>query len=373
MKKAGKLFLGLMSGTSMDGIDAAVVRLGDRSCEVIAGQCMAYPDSVRKALRAIRQEPETCSIDQLGQLDSQVGECFAAAAKAALDSAGARHTDIVAIGSHGQTLRHLPDADPPFTLQIGDPNIIAARTGITVVADFRRRDVAEGGQGAPLAPAFHSWLLADEQQDRAVLNIGGIANLTALPAGSATVTGFDTGPGNTLLDAWISQHRNIDFDDNGDWAARGQASDELLDAMLQDPYFALRPPKSTGFEYFNLAWLAQMISRVGSKLSPQDVQATLLELTCRSVADAVRQYSSSVATLFICGGGVHNKQLVLELGRALTGIDIRSTATQGLDPDWVEAAAFAWLARCRIEGSPGNLPSVTGASRSAIIGSIFSA
>lgn len=370
MKHADQLFLGLMSGTSMDGIDAAILRFGDRRCDVVAAACIPYPDPVRHSLQAVRQDPGACTIDMLGQLDREVGECFAVAAVNVLSKNGIATESIVAIGSHGQTLRHQPDAMPPFTIQIGDPSVIAARTGIMVVADFRRGDMAVGGQGAPLAPAFHQWLFWHDAGDRVVLNIGGIANITVLPANGPT-TGFDTGPGNTLLDAWVSQHQNQDFDRDGSWASQGQASEKLLHALLQDRYFAERPPKSTGFEYFNLAWLERKIAESRVRPATQDVQATLAELTCRSIADAISLHAPGTPEAFICGGGYHNRDLMLRLGRRLQGVSIQPTSTHGLDPDWVEAAAFAWLAKRRISGEPGNLPSITGATRPVPLGGVF--
>jgi anhydro-N-acetylmuramic acid kinase len=370
MKHGNQLYLGLMSGTSMDGIDAAILRFGNRRCDVVSAACIPYPDSVRHSLRAVREDPGICTIDMLGKLDREVGECFADAAAGVLSKNGIAAEKIVAIGSHGQTLRHQPDAMPPFTLQIGDPSIIAARTGITVVADFRRGDMAVGGQGAPLAPAFHQWLFSHNHGNRVVLNIGGIANITVLPV-NGPVTGFDTGPGNTLLDAWIREHLNRDFDQDGGWASQGRASEKLLFALLQDPYFAEQPPKSTGFEYFNLEWLERKIAESKARPAKQDVQATLAELACRSIADAIMLHAPGTTEVFTCGGGFHNRDLMLRLGQHLPGVSIQSTSAHGLDPDWVEAAAFAWLAKRRISGKPGNLPSVTGASRPVPLGGIF--
>jgi anhydro-N-acetylmuramic acid kinase len=373
MNTPGELFLGLMSGTSMDGVDAAVVRLADHYCKVLSSLCADYPAPLRRELQKLRQDSVVCSIDQLGQLDSAVGECFAVAANAVLESAGLRREEIVAIGSHGQTLRHQPAADPPFTLQIGDPNIIASRTGITVVADFRRHDVAVGGQGAPLTPAFHRWLLADKRRDRVVLNLGGIANITVLPAGDGAVRGFDTGPGNALLDAWVKKNRGLEFDDTGAWAAEGRCSDELLACLLHDSFFPAPPPKSTGFEYFNLTWVERKLAKCNLSVPIEDVQATLAELTCRTIADAVRREAEDTSEMFVCGGGVHNRHLMARLAANLPDIAVTSTAVLGLDPDWVEAAAFAWLAKCRLLGIPGNLPSVTGASKPVLLGGIFAA
>ncbi|HSD69812.1 MAG TPA: anhydro-N-acetylmuramic acid kinase [Woeseiaceae bacterium] len=370
MKPADRLFLGLMSGTSMDGIDAAIVRFGDRHCEVLAADCFAYPDVLRQSLIKVRQDPSSCALDSLGQLDRQAGECFAEAAMGLLAKNRIAAADVVAIGSHGQTLRHQPLADPPFTLQIGDPGVIAARTGIPVVADFRRGDMAVGGQGAPLAPAFHQWLFWDAGKDRVVLNIGGIANVTILPA-RGPVTGFDTGPGNTLLDAWVRRHQYRDFDPEGSWASQGLVSGELLSALMRDPYFAAAPPKSTGFEYFNVQWLDSRIAACKVRQADQDVQATLAELTVQSIADAIIRHAPGTTQVFVCGGGFHNRDLMQRLGARLKGITFQSTSAQGLDPDWVEAAAFAWLAMRRIAGEPGNLPSVTGASRPVLLGGIY--
>jgi anhydro-N-acetylmuramic acid kinase len=371
MKKPGELYLGLMSGTSMDGIDAAIVRLGDRSCELVAGACTDYPDSVRENLLRLRRNPQHCSVDDIGQLDTAVGESFADATNRIIESSGIPREEIAAIGSHGQTVRHQPNTDPRYTLQIGDPSTIAARTGIAVVADFRRADMAVGGQGAPLAPAFHKWLFGSSRRFRAVINIGGIANITVLPANDKDVIGFDTGPGNTLLDAWIKQSLGDDMDDRGVWAAGGTVNVRLLDELLQDDYFAAQAPKSTGFEYFNLAWLERGLAKAGDSLSSRDVQATLAELSARTIADAVLQHAPHTTELFVCGGGYLNRDLITRIERNLPEVDVRSTDEKGIEPAWIEAAAFAWLARCRLEGLPGNLPTVTGAAKRALLGGIF--
>ncbi|MEQ9560985.1 MAG: anhydro-N-acetylmuramic acid kinase, partial [Woeseiaceae bacterium] len=369
--KSGELYLGLMSGTSMDGIDAAIVRLGDRSCEFVAGACTSYPLSIRENLQNLRSNPQHCSVDEIGQLDTAVGECFADATNGLIESSGIRREDIVAIGSHGQTIRHQPNTDPRFTLQIGDPNTIAARTGIAVVADFRRADMAVGGQGAPLAPAFHQWLFGSSRCSRAVVNIGGIANITMLPATTGAVIGFDTGPGNTLLDAWIKQSLGHDLDDHGAWAGGGTINNNLLSDLLRDDYFAAPAPKSTGFEYFNLAWLKRGLAKIGDTVSSRDVQATLAELSARTIAEAVLRNAADTKELFVCGGGYFNHDLMARIEKNLPGVDVQSTTTKGIEPAWIEAAAFAWLARCRIESVPGNLPTVTGAQKRALLGGIF--
>lgn len=367
---SGSLYLGLISGTSMDGIDAALVRFGERSATLEAGAAYPYSDAIRKRLLAAIHAPHDVGLDELGSLDAAAGAAFRDAALDLLGTAGIPAAEVAAIGSHGQTMRHRVDLDPPFTLQIGDPNVIAAGTGITTVADFRRRDVALGGQGAPLAPAFHDWLFADDRR-RGVLNLGGIANLTLPGAGPGQATGFDTGPANTLMDGWMRRHRNTDYDADGEFAASGSVQDKLLERLLRDPYFALPPPKSTGFEYFNQPWLDAQLD--GFSYSAADVQATLLALSVRSIADSLAASASGIDTVVACGGGVHNAFLMRELAAAIAPARLTTTAELGIDPDWVEAAAFAWLASRTLAGKAGNLPSVTGASSPAVLGAVYPA
>ena len=364
------LYIGLMSGTSMDGIDAALVEFSDRQCQVVATRSHEYPDELRDALITATREPKHCTVDTIGSLDNWVGEIFRDAALHLIADANKDAGQIVAIGSHGQTLRHQPRVDRPYTMQIGDPNIIAAGTGITTVADFRRRDLALGGEGAPLLPPFHHWLFSDKKINRVVLNIGGIANITILRAGSDDVTGFDTGPGNTLLDAWVQTSKGEKFDRDGSWAASGEISANLLELLLADPYFELPPPKSTGFEYFNLMWLRQALSEV-EDMADADVQATLCALTARSITDTINKHAAETSELLVCGGGIDNTELIRWIGSALPAATVHSTADFGLEPDWVEAAAFAWLAKRCLDREPGNLPSVTGARDTAILGGIY--
>jgi anhydro-N-acetylmuramic acid kinase len=362
-----ELFIGLMSGTSMDGIDAALVRFGRADIDLIATQARPYPAPLRERLLAARQDTSLRTAGDVPDLDTAVGECFRDAANALLASAGIDAADIVAIGSHGQTLRHEPAGDPPFTLQIGKPEVIVAGTRITTVADFRAADIALGGQGAPLAPAFHEWLFRRTGRRRIVLNIGGIANVTLLRGDATATTGFDTGPGNTLLDAWTLKHKGQPCDRDGAWAATGTVDADLLSRLLRDPYFAAAAPKSTGFEHFNLEWL----ERFGiAALDPADVQATLCQLTAETIADAVFGEAEEVLA---CGGGVHNVELMRRLRTVLGDVPLQTTAVAGLDPDWVEAAAFAWLAMRTLAGLPGNLPSVTGAQREAVLGVVHRA
>jgi len=362
------LYIGLMSGTSMDGIDAALMHFGDHRCETLATHSERYPLELQQRLRAAAADPGRLSIDTVGSLDQWVGECFRDAALELLAAAGTDAHRVAAIGSHGQTIRHRPRADRPFTVQIGDPNVIVHGTGITTVADFRRRDIAAGGQGAPLAPAFHAWLFGHTAEQRVVLNIGGFANVTVLPP-RGVPTGFDTGPGNALMDAWIRRHHGSEFDDRGSWAASGKEDAGLLARLLDDPYFDEPPPKSTGFEYFNLDWLDQRLGHATA--DPADVQATLLGLTAMSIRDAIRRHAPQTTDVAACGGGAHNSALMARLSRELAPASLVSTEALGLEPDWVEAAAFAWLARQTLLGRPGNLPSVTGADGPAVLGGIY--
>jgi len=362
------LYLGLISGTSADGIDAALVSFDQGVPQLCGALTHPWPADLRERVLAMAQDLAAFDLDAFGQLDVAIGRHFAQAALALLETAGIAASAVRAIGSHGQTLRHRPGGPVPFTLQLGDPTAIAEHCGIDVVADFRRADVAAGGQGAPLLPAVHAMLLGRAGRTRVVLNLGGIANITVLGA-DGQVAGFDTGPANGLLDAWCLQHRGEAFDRDGAFAGSGRVDPALLDALLADPYFALAPPKSTGREYFHLAWLLRQ-PQVAA-LAPADVQATLLELTVRSVAEAIRMHAPAAADVLVCGGGVHNPRLMGRLAECLAPCDVISTATLGVDPDYLEATAFAWLARQRVLGLPGNLPAVTGARGQRVLGALY--
>ena len=364
-----ELYIGLMSGTSMDGIDAVIASFDDGRVDIAGTLHKAYPDILRRALRNAVTTPVDQAIDNIGALDRQVGECFRDAARELLESTGIAAGDIRAIGSHGQTIRHQPDAVAPYSLQIGNPAIISAGTGICTVADFRSADIAAGGQGAPLTPPFHHWLFGDSEVNRVILNIGGIANLTVLRTEGSPVVGFDTGPGNTLLDRWVQTYRKQPFDRDGAWGASGQCIETLLEEMLTFPYFDLAPPKSTGLDDFNLEWLAQFSPE---RFAAVDVQATLAELTARTVVDGVRKTAPDATELYVCGGGAHNRDLLVRLARNLPEVPVGTTGAVGLDPDWVEAVAFAWLAMRSTHNEPGNLPSVTGASSKVVLGEIHS-
>lgn len=369
---ASPLFLGLISGTSADAIDAALVDFADPLPRLIATQASPYPVDLREALLALAQGDGRTSLDELGALDQRVADVFADAALETMRSAGIEASSIDAIGSHGQTIWHRPNASIPFTMQIGDPSRIAERTGCRVVADFRRRDLAAGGQGAPLMSAFHAAILSSRAEDRAVLNLGGIANLTRLPKDPTTaVIGFDTGPASCLLDAWALRHLGTPCDLDGAFAARGRCNAGLLDALLAEPYFALPAPKSTGREVFNLGWLDRHTAL--SMLPAADVQATLVALTARTVADALRHEAPTTRAVFVCGGGARNPVLMDALRAALQPARLASTDELGIDPDYMEAMGFAWLARETLAGRTNNLPSVTGARGPRILGGIYPA
>jgi anhydro-N-acetylmuramic acid kinase len=365
-----QIFIGLMSGTSLDGIDAIVIDLTTQP-KILARHYQPYDTNLR---RQIQQLCQGCP-DELrlySELDTRLGRDFASAANTVREKAGLAPQQIRAIGSHGQTIRHYPDGDYPNSLQIGNPCIIAEQTGIITITDFRRRDIAAGGQGAPLVPAFHKALFQSSENDRIIINIGGIANLTLLPAAANTpITGWDTGPGNTLMNAWILQHKQETQDTDGHWCAQGSSNQVLLDKLLTDPYFQQSPPKSTGPEHFNLSWLEHYLTDVHD--TAVNVQATLCELTTSAIARTIQSQPLQTRhpEIFICGGGSHNPQIMQQLRSKLNNNRIETTLALGIDPDWVEAAAFAWLAQQTLNGKTGNLPDVTGADKAVILGGIY--
>ena len=370
------LYVGLMSGTSADGIDAALVDFADpASPRLLAAHASPWPQALRERLVELGQSGQSLTLDELGELNSRIATGFAGAVEGLLAAAAVAPGQVAAIGSHGQTVRHRPlgrggDGTFPFTLQLDDASLLAERTGIAVVADFRRRDVAAGGHGAPLLPALHAALLGGAGEDRAVLNLGGIGNLTLLPGASGDVRGFDTGPANALMDAWCRRHTGQGFDRGGTFAAGGRVDEALLQRLLADPWFALPPPRSTGRDQFHLGWVD---ARLAGGESPADVQATLLALTARTVADVLQATQPATTRVIACGGGVHNPVMMGALARAMPGSTLESSAAHGLDPDFVEAMGFAWLARQTALGLPGNLPSVTGAAGPRILGGIYPA
>ena len=354
---AEDLYIGLMSGTSLDGIDAALVRFENKQVTVIETACSPLSSNLKDEIKSLINPSEN-EINRLASLDVQLGKHFSEVVKQLINKANIKKQDVIAVGCHGQTIRHLPTAKHPSTLQIGDPNIIAEITGITTVADFRRRYMAAGGQGAPLVPAFHEQIFREPKKNRVILNLGGIANITILPADkNIPVTGFDTGPANTLINHWIQQQQNKSFDAGGQWALSGQINESFIEQLLNDDYFKLTPPKSTGTEYFNPTWLTNKLSKFPF-LAAEDVQASLTAFTAITISDAINQYSTKIEgldELIICGGGVHNNFLLQLLIQSLPNIEISSSDKYVLDPDYIEATAFALFAKHILEYKPDHL------------------
>ena len=366
-----QLFIGIMSGTSLDGVDVALCDLNDSQCKVLATHFLAYPQSLKTQLLNLHN-PSHNELEITALTANTLATLYADAVNALLAKQNLAASAITAIGCHGQTIRHRPELG--FTLQIGNAALLAELTNITVVSDFRSRDIAAGGQGAPLVPAFHQAVFGSNQSNRALINIGGIANITYL-AKNGSVLGFDSGPGNMLLDAWIKQHLGKDYDADGAWSATGKVIEPLLAQMLAEPFFALAPPKSTGRDLFNDAWLAQYLGK--HEYRPQDVAHTLIALTARTIHDALAQFCSNVCgnveCVYLCGGGAHNALLIQHLQQLLGHTKLTTTAELGVGVDWVEAAAFAWLAKQTIDHKPSNLPAVTGAKGLRVLGAIYSA
>ena len=358
------LYIGLMSGTSLDGIDAALLDFGVHPPRVLATTFNAYPQTLVNSLLQLHHD-QAGELHQSQQIANQLAHLYASAVAQLLVAANKQPIDIVAIGNHGQTIRHRPEHG--YTLQLGNNALLAELSGIDVIGDFRSRDIAAGGQGAPLVPAFHRAIFGSEWHNRVILNIGGIANITSLPA-DGEVFGFDTGPGNLLLDSWIRLHRQQAYDSGGAWAASGAPIPALLAQLLAEPYLRQAPPKSTGRDLFNLSWLQQQLA---PEWRAEDVQATLLAYTCTTITNAIADYCTKCEQIYVCGGGAHNTTLMQALQQQLPGIDIATTGELGIDPDWVEACAFAWLAHRFVQRQPGNLPAVTGASGLRVLGALY--
>ncbi|MBC7755475.1 MAG: anhydro-N-acetylmuramic acid kinase [Bdellovibrio sp.] len=364
------LFIGIMSGTSLDGVDVALCRF-DANFKLIATQFLPYPTDLKIALLALH-EPSDNELETSILLGNRLASLYAEAVNKLLDANDLSANTITAIGCHGQTIRHRPELK--FTLQIGNNALLAELTNIMVVGDFRSRDIAAGGQGAPLVPAFHQAIFGSKNVNRAIVNIGGIANITVLTKNgnhlnSGQVLGFDTGPGNMLLDSWAKLRLGKDFDANGDWAATGVVLDSLLSGMLAEPYFALPPPKSTGRDLFNDHWLKQHL--LYPHLRSQDVARTLVALTAHTIHNAIAQDCGQIDEVYLCGGGARNTLLVNSLKEMLHGRLLATTEDLGVGVDWVEAVAFAWLAKQTIDNKPSNLPSVTGAKGARVLGAIY--
>jgi len=354
----------------MDAIDAALVDIANEQIRLIAYRQYPITSELRRELKSATGRS---SIDHITRLDVRLGRLFAEAVSALIQENSQDNTGITAIGCHGQTILHRPEPPEPTTLQIGDPNIIAHLTGITTVADFRRMDIAAGGHGAPLTPALHNHLFRHATKNRVVVNIGGMANITILPAinTNSTICGFDTGPGNVLLDEWAHKHTGLSMDTDGCWAASGACNLKLLELLLQDDYFGLAPPKSTGRDYFNLQWLQKRLENFDHSARPEDIQSTLVQLTAITITKAINQYAPATQEVIVGGGGAHNPQLMQALARNLAKCSVISTGDLGINPDALEAIAFAWLAKCRIERQPGNIPAVTGATAPVLLGCIY--
>ncbi|MCX7066970.1 MAG: anhydro-N-acetylmuramic acid kinase [Methylococcales bacterium] len=365
-----ELYIGLMSGTSLDGIDAALVEFKDNQVQLIAFEYQPFPDAIKNQLEQISDANAMVFLQDYGAMDTRMGLLFAQIIETLLAKARIPATAICAVGSHGQTIYHEPNTDLPFSLQIGDPNIIAEKTGITTIADFRRRDIAAGGQGAPLVPAFHQAVFSHETEHRCVVNIGGIANITILPpvSQSTAVIGFDTGMGNVLMDQWIQKHQNLNYDQQGNWAKSGEINYELVECLKKDPYFQADPAKSTGKEYFSLPWIYQNINVTDYRA--EDIQASLCYLTATTITDAIKKYAPATERVLICGGGIHNDYL-LQLIEQNLSCPVSSTELYGIHPDHVEAIAFAWLAKQTLTNLTGNLKEVTGAKHNVILGGIY--
>ena len=363
-------FIGLMSGTSIDAIDSVLVSLDDNSIDVVCTHSEPIPFKVRQSIKELCS-PGFNAINKMGALDTQLGRLFSDATLNLIGKSTVKKEQVVAIGTHGQTVRHQPNNEFPFSIQIGDPNTIAAHTGLTTIADFRRKDIAHSGQGAPLAPSFHHFLLKDSVDDQWVLNIGGIANVTHIQNG-ILINGFDTGPGNLLLDAWCEKHTQQLFDHDGSWGKQGTIHIPLLDRLLEHDFFRLPTPKSTGREQFNIEWLNKVIHDHQITASPEDIQATLVELTAQTISDSIQDNQSHPSNIYICGGGAYNSYLMTRLKSLCKSHNIRTTREIGIDPEWVEACAFAWLAQQRIQSKKVVLNLITGATKPAVLGSVYS-
>lgn len=355
-----------MSGTSLDGIDAVLADFSGENPELIDKYFLPYDEALKLALLGLHR-PAHNELHQAQLIGNQLARHYAQAVNSLLANGAYPREQIRAIGCHGQTIRHCPEHG--YTLQIGNAALLAELTGITVVSDFRSRDIAAGGQGAPLVPAFHDRILRHPDIHRVIVNIGGISNLTNL-APDADTSGFDCGPGNLLMDAWCMKYLDKPFDANGDWAATGKVLPDLLGKMLDEPFFALTPPKSSGRDLFNMDWLN---GKLKGNESAADVQATLLELTCQSIAQAIRQHCQSAQQIYLCGGGAHNTALLNRLAALLPESRVQTTNVLGVNSDFLEAIAFAWLAQQCLLRIPANLPQVTGASHPCVLGAIYPA
>jgi anhydro-N-acetylmuramic acid kinase len=360
------LYVGIMSGTSLDGIDTALVEITDGSLALLGTHYEAYPESLKESLLTLHQASAN-ELHHCQLVANELAHKYASATLSLLAKAKILPQQIRAIGCHGQTIRHRPEDG--YTIQLGNAALLAEHSGITVVNDFRSRDIAAGGQGAPLVPAFHHKMLRHPSIHRVIVNIGGISNLTNLAPGVVT-SGFDCGPGNLLMDAWIKRHRGLAYDADGDWANSGTPIPSLLASLLAEPYLHLPPPKSCGRDLFNIGWLEQHLQ--GNE-APEDVQSTLLTLTGQAICDAIKHHCPGTQEVYLCGGGAHNQALIHFLAKTLPDCEIKLTDEIGIEADWLEAIAFAWLAQQTLSGLCANLPEATGARHPCILGAIYQA
>jgi len=365
MPNVSDLYIGMISGTSRDGVDTALVSFEGSAPRLGETLCLPYPSDLADSLKDMIEAGQKPGANELERVNDRLGDFFSRAVQALLEKSGIESSAVTAIGSHGQTVWHDPVGTSPESIQLGSPQRIAGNTGIVTIGDFRRADIEAGGQGAPLAPLLHRALFKPDSGTRIVLNLGGIANISILNS-NGSVSGFDTGPANCLLDGWIREHRGEPYDKEGTWSAGGEVNKLLLLNLLKDPWFRKPPPKSTGVEHFNLQWLKKQ--ELANSIDPCNVQATLAQLTASAVASAIAP--PRPADILVCGGGVHNTDLLHRLQDLLPGIPVLSTADHGLDPDWVEAVLFAWLARERLTGHPQDTRTITGARQPVLLGKI---
>ncbi|MDH5231792.1 MAG: anhydro-N-acetylmuramic acid kinase [Gammaproteobacteria bacterium] len=360
-------YIGLMSGTSIDAIDACLIQTSNDSIRTIASYSLPFDTKLRDQLNDLCV-PGDNEIERIADIENPLTDAYAQAVQQLLNKVSISSDQIRAIGCHGQTIRHRPEKS--YTLQLVNPSRLAINSGIATISDFRRADMAVGGQGAPLVPLFHQYLFADPNQIRVILNLGGIANITAL-APNKPPRGWDTGPANGLMNQWIKEHQSLAYDANGDWAAGGQVDSLLLDALLDDDYFKLAPPKSTGREYFNLAWLNERFQHTSGKIDPQNIQTSLCELSAQTIAEQIKQHVSNAQALIVCGGGVHNQFLMQRIKTHLPSVNIKSAAEYAVDPDFVEAACFAWLAKQHVQQHALDMRFITGQQQPVILGGYY--
>lgn len=363
------LYVGLMSGTSVDSVDAVVVDFSKNKIKILNQDCYEIPYLIKKEILD-NTKSSTINKKEITRLDKELGELFSRVINDVLKKTNLNHKQIKAIGSHGQTIKHSPNSKPPFSLQIGDPSIIAKKCKIPTVGDFRSGDVLSGGQGAPLAPLFHNYLLNLKKEDSLVINIGGIANISVLKTGSQDVIGYDIGPGNCLLDSWARFSKKGEFDKGGKWASTGKLNKRLLNIFLKEAYFEKDFPKSTGTDFFNIEWIKRKLKILGSFLKNKDVQATLLELTSKTIYLEIKKFNLSTNNIYICGGGIHNKELISNLENKL-GCKTHSTQRLNINPDFMEAVCFAWLAKQRLNNITFELSNLTGSKGKVFLGRIW--